>query len=701
MPAITLVKVMSMKLYGRVPATMLAMLAVVVSPATRAQTAAAIDPAILFGTQEGVIAPELSPDGKRIAYIAPGAGLTTILVVYDLATRKHTGVTRADGLPMRLRHCGWSAPERLVCEQYGLVRNAVVGPAENRRDDLMNSQGGAQTRAGAAVVDNSVGGVLAPFIRLIALDVDAKNMVALGRRDTTTQLYARQYDGQVVDWLKGQDGNVLMTRFYIPEMSTGRRTAQIEEGLGVDLLDTRTLKATVVERPKLNSRYLSDGQGVVRLMTVQSMGADDQLTGEQAHYYRQPGERDWRELGDKGMTPLAVDSTINAAYVLQKINGRKALYRIGLDGARKAELVFEHPSADVTGVVTIGRSGRVIGARYVTDRPHVEYFGATYRQLAAVLAKSSPRFPDIEFVSASADEQVLLVHASYGAGPGRYLVFDRAKNRLSDVFSARPDLDNAALGPIREVHYAAADGTALSGYLTLPPGVDKPTGLPAIVVPPGGPAAHDAWGFNWLVQFYATRGFAVLQPNYRGPAGYGDEWFVENGFRNWALAVADVNAGAGWLLSEGIADPSKLAIAGWSFGGYVALQASAQEQSPFKAVVAIAPVTDLDALGFQRRGVNTERLRRQYIGTGPHIDTGSPARHAAQFKAPVMLFHGDLDLEVDVSESTDMNKALLKAGRKSDVIVYPNLDHDLADSTARADVLRRSYEFLRTSLNWK
>jgi dienelactone hydrolase len=691
-----------MILYVRAPVAIVAVLAAVSSPATRAQTlAATTDPATLFGSQEGVIAPELSPDGKRIAYIAPGAGLTTVVVVYDLATRKFTGVTRADGLPMRMKHCGWSAPERLVCEGYGLVRNADVGQADDRRDALMNSQGGSLVRASAAVVDNNVGGVLAPFTRLMALDVDGKNLVALGRRDTSAQLYVRQYDGQVVDWLKGQDGTVLMTRLYVPEMSTGRRTAQVEEGFGVDLLDTRSVKATVVERPKPNTRYISDGQGVVRLMTVQGVGADDQLTGDETHFYRRPRERDWRELGDKGLAPLAVDSAINAAYVLEKLNGRKALYRIALDGTRKAELVFEHPTADVIGVVTVGRSGRVIGARYVTDRPHVEYFGADYRQLAAVVAKGSPRFPDIEFVSASADEQVLLIHASYGGGPGRYLVFDRANNRLSDVLSARPDLDNAALGSMREVHYAAADGTALTGYLTLPPGADKRAGLPAIVVPPGGLGAHDAWGFNWLVQFYASRGFAVLQPNYRGSAGYGDEWFVANGFRNWPLAVGDVNDGAHWLVSEGIADPSKLAIAGWSFGGYVALQANVVDPNLFKAVVAIAPVTDLEALGFQRRGVNTERLLRQYIGTGPHIDSGSPARHAAQFKAPVLMFHGDLDLDVDVSESTDMNKALLKAGRKSDVIVYPNLDHDLADNAARADVLRRSYEFLRSSLNWK
>ena len=670
-------------------------------PAPAATTATAADAAAQFGAQETVIAPELSPDGKRLVFIAPGTGFTTLVMVFDLEAKTLNAVTRADGQPMRLRHCGWSAPDRLVCEEYGLVRDSAVGQIDDRSAGITNSQGVTLRRASTYGDSPNVNRMLAPFNRLVALDVDGRNMVPLGRRDTTDQLYVRQYDGQIVDWLEGKDGSVLMTRYYVPEMSTGRRTAQVEEGYGVDKLDTRTAKVTVVERPKPNTRYISDGQGVIRLMTRQAVGADDQLTGEDLHYYRKADERDWLELGGKEMEPLAVDSVINAAYVLKTLNNHRALYRISLDGTRKTELVFENPTGDVSSVVTVGRSGRVIGARYTSDRPHVEYFGATYRQLAASLAELVYKYPVIDFVSASADEQVLLIHASNGDDPGRYLLYDRDNSRLVEILHARPDLDSVALGQMKPVEYKAADGTPLSGFLTLPPGVEKASGLPALVVPHGGSGAHDSWGFNWLVQFYATRGFAVLQPNFRASAGNGDEWFVANGFRSWATAVADVNAGADWLVKEGIADPAKLAIAGWSFGGYVALQSNTQERTPFKAVVAIAPVTDLELLGNQRRGVNTERLRRQYIGTGPHVDSGSPLRHAAQAKAPVLLFHGDLDLEVDVSESNDLNKALRKENKNSDLVVYPNLDHQLPDGTARADLLRRSYDFLRTSLQLK
>lgn len=662
---------------------------------TRAPAAvAAADPAALFGTQESVLAPALSPDGKRIVYIAPGQGRSNVVVVYDLGTRKYSAVTRADGNPMRMSRCGWAAPERLVCEGTGLLKNAGAGQAEVRFNSMNGTQGATSRGASDAQNSEAQGALLTPFVRLMALDTDGKNTMQLGRPDTPTQLYVRQYDGQVLDWLDG-DGTVLMSRFYVPEMNTGRLTAQVDEGFSVEKMDTRTLKSTVIERPKPDVLYMADGHGAIRLSTRLGVAPDGQLSGDDTHFYRRPNDRDWRELGGREIQPLAVDSSINAAYVLKTLNNHKALYRITLDEALRQELVFENATADLDEVVSIGR-GHVIGARYFTDRAHVEYFGA-YRQLASDLARALPNAPVVDFVSSSADEKVLLIHAGNGEDPGRYLVFDRSDNRLTGLFTSRADFDNVALGSTTPVKYDATDGTALSGYLTLPPGVDKANGLPAVVLPHGGAGALDTWGFNWLAQFYATRGFAVLQPNYRGGAGSGDAWFIANGFRSWPDAVADVVTGARWLLGQGV-DASRLAIAGWSFGGYTALQASVVEPDLFKAVVAIAPVTDLEQLAYQRRSVNTERLRRAYIGNGAHIDAGSPQRHADRIKAPVMLFGGDLDLEVDVAEFSDMDKALKKAGRQSEVVVYPNLDHTLPDSAARADMLRRSYQFLQTTL---
>jgi len=234
-------------------------------------------------------------------------------------------------------------------------------------------------------------------------------------------------------------------------------------------------------------------------------------------------------------------------------------------------------------------------------------------------------------------------------------------------------------------------------YLTLPPSGAK-AGLPAIVMPHGGPSARDEWGFDWLSQYFAAKGYAVLQPNFRGSSGYGDAWFQGNGFRSWRVAIGDVNDAGKWLVSQGIADVSKLAIFGWSYGGYAALQSGVVEPGLFKAVVAVAPVTDLAGLKEESRFWSNHVLANRFIGSGPHIREGSPAENVANMRAPVLLFHGDLDRNVGINQSRRMADRLRAAGKKAELVVYPKLDHYLEDSKVRADMLRKSDSFLRSAL---
>jgi dipeptidyl aminopeptidase/acylaminoacyl peptidase len=232
----------------------------------------------------------------------------------------------------------------------------------------------------------------------------------------------------------------------------------------------------------------------------------------------------------------------------------------------------------------------------------------------------------------------------------------------------------------------------------LPPGHETAKGLPAIVLPHGGPSARDVWGFNWLSQFFAARGYAVLQPNFRGSAGYGDAWFQHNGFQSWPMAIGDVLAGARWLAREGIADPSKLAIVGWSYGGYAALQAAIVDPTVFKAVVAIAPVTDLNLLKEQERHWSDFEIMSDFVGSGAHMHEGSPAEHADKLKAPVLLFHGSSDRNVSINQSKRMAERLAAAGGKCELITWEDLDHYLEDSKAREQMLRKSDEFIRRAL---
>jgi dipeptidyl aminopeptidase/acylaminoacyl peptidase len=636
-----------------------------------------LDDAVALGAREAVEAATLSVDGRKLIYVGADTDDRAIAVLVDLTSWNSRKVAFADGRKVQFSGCDWSANDRVVCTLFGVQREM---------------------------------GVIMPLVRTVAMDADGKNQVFLGQRDTLSQYGKRQVDGEVVDWLNGRDGMVLMSRTYLPEKSVARLTARTVAGLGVDRIDTRTGKAATIERPGEDVvGYISDGMGNIRIMTTTRVGGQGYMRGVDDYFYRRANERAWHPLGSyisdgsrgrggRGMIPLAVDGQIDSVYVLQELDGRDALYRIALDGSLESELVFASQQFDVADVVRVGRSGRVIGAAYASDRRQVKYFDPEYEAIHALIERALPKLPLIEFVSASADEQVLLVRASSDVEPGNWYVFDRELKALRLVAPVRPALESIELSPVEVITYPAADGTLIPAYLTRPAGMSDPKGQPAIVLPHGGPGYRDVWGFDWLAQFFAHRGYVVLQPNFRGSSGYGDEWFANNGFQSWRLAVGDVCDGGRWLVSRGIADPAHLAVFGWSYGGYAALQANVLDPNLFKAVIAVAPVTDLKLLRTQRMVHTSAFIEADYIGDGPHLKKGSPARNARAFKAPVLMFHGDSDFNVDLSLSRRMDKALRSEGKSSELVVYPDLEHSLRDGAARADMLRRSDAFLRDKL---
>jgi dipeptidyl aminopeptidase/acylaminoacyl peptidase len=500
-----------------------------------------------------------------------------------------------------------------------------------------------------------------------------------------------------------------MTRPYGEHVGLGSNLHAEPPGLAVERVNSMTGIRTLVEHPRRDAvNYLTDGRGTIRVMEARSVMSSGYADTRVRFLYRKPGALDWNPLSvgrddepvPSDFVPAAVDPDKNVAYGFGNHDGFKALFSAALDGTAKRELVLARPNTDVDELLTIGRQHRVVGVSYATERREVEYFDPGLKALRNALSKALPNAPLVDIIDADADEKKLLLYAGGDTNPGTYYLLDRSTKQMVEILPARPLLAGRTLAPVKPITFPAADGTKIPAYLTLPPGSDG-RNIPAIVMPHGGPGARDEWGFDWWAQFFAARGFAVLQPNFRGSTGYGQAWFQKNGFQGWRTAIGDVVDAGRWLKQQGIAAPGKLAIVGWSYGGYAALQSAVLDPDLYKAVIAVAPVTDLALLKEEARRYMNSTETANFVGDGPHVIQGSPARNAAAFKAPVLMFHGTEDRNVDINQSQLMTEKLRGAGKQADLVIFKGLDHQLDDSDARTLMLTKSDEFLRAQLGLK
>ncbi len=628
-----------------------------------------------FGARASVLDISLSPSGDKLAWVSPGPDHSEVLFVIDLAAGgKVAQIASNTTIHTDLSQCSWATDERIVCDVYGMARNGD--------------------------------GVLLPFSRMFAMSSDGSDALSMNERRSSRALGFNQNGGDIVALdVSDDEGQLLITRNYIEEFTTGTRLASDKEGLGVDRFDVVSGKRRVEIQPdKYASHFLADDEGHIRLKVRSSRDQRGVLTGERVLLVRDQNQSDWDQLKDVtlggkeiGISPVAVDAASNQLLAYTTINGYRVLVGVPLDGTGAATIIAQRDDVDVAGLVRIGRQRRVVGVSYATEKRSIEYFDTELAALASALGKALPTKPLINFAGANADESKLVVIASSDTDPGTVYLFDKASKSLEVLLAMRAPLAERPMGQMKPVTYPAADGTQIPGYLTLPPGSDGKN-LPAVVLPHGGPAARDYWGFDWIVQFFTARGYAVLQPNYRGSSGYGEAWFGRNGYQAWDVAIGDVNDAGRWLVSEGIANPDKLAIIGWSYGGYAALQSQVVDPKLYKAVAAIAPVTDLEFLRSDARAYTNFRFRDEQLGQGPHIAAGSPRRHAEKFAVPVALFHGTLDINVDVRHSRAMADELKDAGKQVSYTEFEDLQHNLGDSKARAQMLSEIDAFLTQAL---
>ena len=370
-----------------------------------------------------------------------------------------------------------------------------------------------------------------------------------------------------------------------------------------------------------------------------------------------------------------------------------ALYRIKLDGSLAETFIASDPKVDIAGVIRVGEGQRVVAYHVEGEKPRTVYFDPEFKALNDSLGRTLPKSAIIHFVDTTADGRKMLIYAGSDNDPGRFYLFDRTAKTLNEAMIERPELENRSLGFMKPVTVTAGDGAQIPAYLTLPPGKEAKN-LPAIVMPHGGPSARDYWNFDWLSQFFAARGYAVIHPQFRAPEGFGDAWLNTNGVRNWKTSMSDIADSARWLTQEGIANPDRVAIVGWSYGGYAALQSAAMYPELYKGVVAIAPVTDWGTLKRDASFYGRNEFLENFIGSGAGIAAGSPLQNAARIRVPVLLVHGDLDTNVKFNQSQMMYDRLKGLGKKVEFLTYPGLDHQLRDATVRAQFLTKSAELL-------
>jgi dipeptidyl aminopeptidase/acylaminoacyl peptidase len=635
--------------------------------------------AIAFGTREAVSYADLSPDGSRAVMVGAGPGRSTIVYLADIAAGSVKPIFHSKGDPDKLSWCSFVSNERLACR----VRATI--PSDGR---------------GFAPP-----GVLIGVSRMIAFDINGSDVKELGQRASSYDVGLRQFDGSIIDWLAGDDNpeTVLMTRVYLKEgfRENSSNVNRTKSGIGVVKLNVKTLKADQVEAPRQNvTEWMSDGQGQVRLLGIAEFKGESQFTDRIKYMYRPPGSRDWVDLvgyQDDEFRPLAIDATINALYALRKRSGRWALTRTILGAQPNEIVVAQHPRVDIADVIRSANGQRVIGYTYSEDYNRQVFFDPEYKALAASLRKALGGQSDVSFSDGSQDGTKVLLHAGSDIDPGRFYLFDKSRKSLGQLIESRPGLSGKSLAPVKPISYLAPDGTTVPAYLTLPPG-STGKGLPAVVLPHGGPSARDEWGFDWLPQFLAARGYAVLQPNFRGSTGYGEDWLNENGLKNWRTSIGDIAAAGRFLATSGIAAPGRVAIVGWSYGGYAALQSAIVEPDVFKAVVAVAPVTDLDLLKSQYDFTAAVTSVKNFVGSGPQLAEASPLRRAQELRVPALLVHGDLDLNVDIKHSQRMHAALQGAGKQSEYVEFKGLDHQLDDSQARALMLTKIGQLLERTI---
>ncbi len=407
-------------------------------------------------------------------------------------------------------------------------------------------------------------------------------------------------------------------------------------------------------------------------------------------------------LSIRGITP---DSTgVVFISTSKRTDGFDELMKMDFEGNVSGPLLAAE-GREIDSIYTDAER-RVLGVRYSGASPSYDFLDET---IAAAYDAMSERLPNATlYLNSWSDDKTKFLYNVFEPSLGDiWLVQDVSTDTVKMIAKNRPSISSQHIGVVLAIEYKARDGLDIPAIVTLPPNSDMDANLPLIVLPHGGPRSYDRLDFDWMAQFFASRGYAVLQPNFRGSTGYGYE-FEQAGHGEWGGKMQDdITDGVKALGAAGIADPDRACIVGASYGGYSALVGATLTPELYKCVIAIAPVSDLNRM---LSDVKRESGRDHWVidywenlmvdgdARRNKLRSISPANFADKVQAPVLLLHGDDDTVVPYRQSQIMRNKLKSAGKDVKIVKLKGEDHWLSVAKTRMQLLEEMDKFVAEHL---
>jgi dipeptidyl aminopeptidase/acylaminoacyl peptidase len=471
----------------------------------------------------------------------------------------------------------------------------------------------------------------------------------------------------------------------------------------IKLLNVRNgRKRELGEAPVASAQLLVDSREQVRF----AVGCD--ARGKLAVAWRPQAEAAWQEFALPGfrsdtIKPLGFNTDDSAVHFLAVPEGKshRALYRLTL-ASGAVDKLSQTDDAEVVDAVMDLRNERVIGYETYTDklaRAWIEKDDPSARFYRA-LERAFPG-QTLEITSATSDGALAVAFVQSDVNPGDFYVLDTQALKADFIRASRAWIDPRTMRPREPITLQARDGLQLHGYLTRPAG---PPPHPMVVLPHGGPhQARDLWEFDGDAQLLANRGYAVLQVNFRGSAGFGID-FMSSGYKEWGARMQDdLTDATRWAIENKIAAPDRICIYGSNYGGYAALMGAAREPGLYRCAISFAGSYDLEVLQGSRR-LQGSRSGRTYVedalGDDPaQLRARSPIHLASSIQAPVLLIHGTEDIRADINQAHAMKTALERSGKRFEWLSLKREGDWIYDEETRREAYQRILAFLDTNLS--